>query len=177
MRTRSILGQPTTADRNCCRPEFFNAHWRPEDATPHRIFSVTGDYPLKGTHVLLDAAAMLKRDYPDVQVRIPGVWLDVRRSWLQRLRSGGYRAYLIHRICKLGLEENVAGLGLLGARQMAEELAKAHVFVAPSFVENLCNALAEAMLVGTPSIASYVGGMVTTVHDRVEGLFSPRARP
>jgi glycosyltransferase involved in cell wall biosynthesis len=122
--------------------------------------------------VLLEALALLKRDYPGLRLRVPGGRLRPG-SWQQRLRCDGYWKYLVHRIRVLGLDEQVESLGVLDARAMAEELAAAHVFVAPSFVENLSNSLAEAMLVGTPCVASYAGGMVTTVHDRVEALAFP----
>jgi glycosyltransferase involved in cell wall biosynthesis len=155
------------------RSEFFDASWRLEDATPHTIFTVSASYPLKGVHVLLEAVALLRSDYPDLQVRIPGAKLHPGTSWSERLRVGGYRKYLMHRIRKLGLDENVVAIGPLDAGQMAQELLRAHVFVSPAFIENSSNALGEAMLVGTPSVAAYVGGTISMVHDRVDALCFP----
>ena len=154
------------------RPEFFDERWRLGNACRGTIFACAAGYPLKGLHVLLEAVCLLKQDYPGIRLRIPGIKLDPG-SWPERIRRDGYWKYLTHRIRAMGLKDNIIALGVLDAKAMADELAKAHVFVAPSFVENLSNSLAEAMLVGTPCVASYVGGMVSTVHDRVEALSCP----
>lgn len=154
------------------RREFFETAWDLSNVKRGTIFACAGGYPLKGLHVLLEAIHLLKPDYPGIRLRIPGIRLDPH-TWWERLRLDGYRKYLIHRIHALGLERHVSALGVLNARRMADELAAAHVFVAPSFIENLSNSLAEAMLVGTPCVASYVGGMISTVHDRVEAFSFP----
>ena len=62
-------------------------------------------------------------------------------------------------------------LSPLEVTEVARVLNESHLFVAPSLVENSCNSLAEAMLVGVPSIASFVGGMATSLRDRETGLF------
>jgi glycosyltransferase involved in cell wall biosynthesis len=67
----------------------------------------------------------------------------------------------------------VVALPDLDAKSMAEELSRAHVFVLPSFIENSPNSLAEAMLVGTPSVVSFVGGVPSMVTDEVEALTFP----
>ena len=43
----------------------------------------------------------------------------------------------------------------------------------PSFVENSCNALQEAMLVGMPCVASLSGGLLTLVETGRTGLAFP----
>ena len=56
---------------------------------------------------------------------------------------------------------------------MAEELARAQVFALPSFGENSPNSLAEAMLVGTPVVAAFVGGVPSMVRDEETALCFP----
>ena len=45
-----------------------------------------------------------------------------------------------------------------------------HVALIPSAIENSPNSLAEAMLVGTPIVASYVGGVPDMLKDKEEGF-------
>lgn len=62
----------------------------------------------------------------------------------------------------------------LSADEMAKEYCKAHVFVLPSFIENSPNSLGESMLIGTPCVASAVGGVTSIVNDNESSLlFSP----
>ena len=56
---------------------------------------------------------------------------------------------------------------------MAENLRKSHVYVLPSFMENSPNSLAEAQIIGTPSIVSFVGGVQSMVSDGIDTLAYP----
>jgi glycosyltransferase involved in cell wall biosynthesis len=80
----------------------------------------------------------------------------------------------------LGAPELGGAVDLLGAQtpaQIAAELARASAFVLPSHIENSPNALCEAMLVGTPCIAAFVGGVPSLVKDGEEGLLFHDADP
>ena len=52
-----------------------------------------------------------------------------------------------------------SGSGSINEQEMAKMYVKAHVFVCPSSIENSSNSLGEAQIIGTPAIASYVGGV------------------
>jgi glycosyltransferase involved in cell wall biosynthesis len=54
---------------------------------------------------------------------------------------------------------------------MAERFLQSHVFVLPSYVENSPNSLGEAMMVGTPSVVSYCGGVGSIVDDESALIF------
>ena len=56
---------------------------------------------------------------------------------------------------------------------MARELTRSHAFVISSYIENSPNSLAEAMLVGMPCVASFVGGIPSMVDDGRTGLLYP----
>ena len=61
-------------------------------------------------------------------------------------------------------------LGQLSEEQMIAEYIKAHVFVCPSAIENSPNSVGEAQLLGTPVVASYVGGTMDMVKDNETGF-------
>ena len=53
---------------------------------------------------------------------------------------------------------------------MAEKLSTVHAYVLSSAAENSPNTLGEAMMVGTPSVAAYVGGVPDMAVDGEEAL-------
>jgi glycosyltransferase involved in cell wall biosynthesis len=159
------------------RAPFYQARWDCEAVCRHIIYTNSAAYPLKGFHVLLDAAKLLVRDFPDLQIRVPGAALEMPAGeagrWWVRLRPLGYRGYLMRRIRDLGLAGRVVALGSLDAGQVAAELTQASVFVLPSFVENLSNSRAEATVVGTPCVTAFCGGVQSAVTDEETALCFP----
>ena len=73
-------------------------------------------------------------------------------------------------IKEYGLEENVIFLGNLGPEQVAERLRLSHVCVVPSAIEGASATLCEAMMIGTPSICAFRGGMTDLLTDKVNGF-------
>lgn len=143
------------------REAFWQKRWKLDQAQQHRIIFTNAGHPRKGTEVLVEAVKLLQPEFPDIQVSIAGY--ISRRS--------GYGRYIRKRINQL---TGVAvELGQLNAGQMAEELAKSHVFVSPSFIENSPNAVCEAQLVGVPVVSTYTGGVPSLVEEGLTGLFFP----
>ena len=64
-------------------------------------------------------------------------------------------------------------MGYLDGDAMVRELLRTHVFAITSYIENSANSLAEAMMVGMPCIASFVGGLPSMIHDNDTGLLYP----
>lgn len=145
----------------------------------HRIYcSAAVNYPLKGGHWLLRAVAALKKIYPGVELHIAAGDLVKRpKSFSGRLRWGDYHRHLWRLINELGIVDNVKLLGSLSAEQVAQELREAEVFCLPSHCENSPNSLGEAMLMGTPSVATYVGGVPSILENGVEGQLVPSGDP
>ncbi len=159
------------------RAPFYETSWKVDEIKRHTIYAPSASYPLKGFHVLLKAVSVLRREFPAVKLRVPlgGFYhsaTGMEYFWKQ-LRSGGYAKYLTDLIMKNGLQSDVFSLGVLEASDVANELKTAHVFVLPSFIENSPNSLGEAMLVGTPSVVSFVGGVPSMVNDRESALCFP----
>jgi glycosyltransferase involved in cell wall biosynthesis len=68
-------------------------------------------------------------------------------------------------------------LGNLDQEQLVERLSRAPVYVMASFTENSPNALAEAQILGTPVIATDVGGTSSYVRHKHDGLLVPPGDP
>lgn len=162
------------------RIPFFSARRRSAKIKRHSIYcSASASYPLKACHWLLRAVAALKTDYPDIELRIAASkdYFKPSGSILSRLKGEDYHAYLRKLVKKLGIEGHVVALPPISAERVAEELKNAELFVLPSMCENSPNSLGEAMLVGTPSIATFVGGVPSILKDGVEGKLVPSGDP
>jgi len=159
------------------RQPFYQVQWDITRVQRYSIFTSSASYPLKGFHVLLRAVAILKKEFPDITIRTPlaafypGL-VGMKRIW-RNIRSGGYARFLTDLILRYGLESHVVGYPMLDAECMADHLVRTHVFVLPSFIENESVSLAEAMIVGAPSVASYVGGVPSMAKDEKSALFFP----
>lgn len=143
---------------------FFNKNWSLENCEKHSIFTCASAYPLKGLHVLIEALAIVKRSVPDVKLYVPGMQDPFAKTdFKSKFKRQGYEKYLMYLINSLDLRDNVVFTGRLTQQQMADRMEKSHIMVIPSSIENLSTTLREAMAVGVPSIASYVGGIPETV--------------
>lgn len=158
------------------REPFYEGGWTLSACEKHTIFVSQGDYPIKGFHKALAALVYLKKDYPDVKLVTTGK--DPRETGFRaRLMRSGYARYLAKIIHAWGLDENVEYRGALSAEGMKEQYLRAHVALNPSSIENSSNAVCEAMLLGTPVVASFVGGTPDLVMDGVSGLLYPFDAP
>lgn len=152
------------------RSQFYNANWEFEKIDKYSIYTTQARYPLKGLHVLLKAIAILKKDFPRVKLTVSGKNLTKKSTLRDYLAYTDYQKFIKKLIDILGLSHQVEFTGFLNAEQVVQRLCKTHVFVLPSFIENSPNALAEAQMIGVPSIASYVGGNPTYVKEGKTGL-------
>jgi glycosyltransferase involved in cell wall biosynthesis len=143
------------------REAFWQAQWALRNCQRHRIIFTNAGHPRKGTETLFEAADILARDYPQLEVDICGAISQ---------RSGYGRSIRRAMASRSG---RIKELGALNAREMAEALCSSHVFVSPSFIDNSPNAVCEAQMVGMPVVASYTGGVPSLVQEGVTGLFFP----
>lgn len=146
------------------RSAFYDYSWSVEKCKKNRVFVPQMRIPYKGCFILMQALKYVKQYYPDIEVHIPGA--KIRLGF----KMNGYEKYVWQLIKKNGLEKNVMFVGNLSAEQMAKELVEARVFVLPSIIENSPNSLTEAQLVGTPSVASLVGGVPDYIEHEKTGL-------
>ena len=164
--------------KRCCeslRNTFYNNSWDISKIERHSIFVCQASYPLKGFHILLKSANILKDIYPDLIIYVAGI--DIIKSninsYIDKMKLTGYGKYILQLIKKYNLEKNVKFLGSLDEKQMVDRLLETNVFVQTSSIENSPNSLGEAMLLGMPCVASYVGGTADMMLDKEEGLLYP----
>jgi glycosyltransferase involved in cell wall biosynthesis len=184
--TRNIIGRTSwdyahikkinpDAEYHLCnevlRKSFYNStKWCKDQKTNYSIFLSQGEYPIKGLHQVLKALSLVRGYYPQVQLRIAGSDVTQSKTWVDKLRISGYGSYLRSLIRKLKLNDHVKFIGTLSEERMVEEYRNAHVFICPSSIENSPNSLGEAQIIGTPCVASFVGGVPDMIKDGETGL-------
>lgn len=155
------------------RSSFYHGQWTYDVCEKHRIFISQYYYPLKGFHYLLEAVAQLKSKYPDIKIAAAG-YNPIQKPLPQKeLKDSSYIRYVKSLIKQFELSEHIVLLGELSEEQMKEEYLKANAFVMPSTIENSPNSLAEAMMLGVPTIASDVGGVTDFANHKEESYIYP----
>ncbi len=137
------------------RDEFVNSEkWNLDNCKPYSIFTTFSSIvSYKGLHVLIDAIAILKKEFPSVKLNVAG------STGRQGILGYGYYNWIKRKISVLGVENNINWIGPINAEEIANNLRTANVAVIPSFVESYCMALDEAIHIGTPTAASFAGAM------------------
>lgn len=149
---------------------FYERKWKKEECIPHSVFVSQGDYPLKGLHYLLPAAAELLKTYPDLQIYVAGNSLVNYETIKDKIKISGYGKYLRSLMEKYQLKKCVHFTGKLTDTQMRDQYLKSSVFVCCSANENSPNSLGEAMLLGMPCVAADVGGISSLFTDDKDGI-------
>lgn len=149
------------------RDPFYLHQWDHAKMERHSILTSQATHPIKGLHLLLAALHLLKDRYPDLKLYVSGPKIVGGSDARGRT---GYGKYISSLIRDYALENIVSFTGPLNANAMAWRMANVNVFVLPSAIENSPNSLGEAQLVGTPCVASYVGGVPGMAQDRVDAL-------
>jgi glycosyltransferase involved in cell wall biosynthesis len=116
--------------------------------------------PEKGADVLIRAFAAVRRRFPQARLLIAG--------------DGPERTRLVHLIEEQSLASSVTMTGHLTRAQMEESFAGASVQVAPSrWEEPFGLVAAEALMRGTPLVATNAGGLRELVQHESTGLLVP----
>lgn len=147
------------------RGEFYDSQkWDLESIKRYTIYTGAASYTLKGLHILLRAVALVKKQFPSVCLLVPANQSDYKKA-------NAYERYTLRLIKKLDIEDNVAFIGRKSASEVAELLSKSHICVVPSAMEGASATMCEAMMIGTPGICSYRGGMTDLLRDGESGFF------
>lgn len=155
------------------RSIFYKKEWNIKNIVRHSLFISQASYPIKGFHKLLEASVILKEKYPDLKIYVAGMPVIDKSTLKAKIKLSGYGKLLNNLIKKYNLFDNVIFTGLLSEEKMCERLLQSNVFVQCSSIENSPNSLGEAMLLGMPCVASYVGGTGDMLLDKKEGFLYP----
>jgi glycosyltransferase involved in cell wall biosynthesis len=126
----------------------------------HMIFACRQLFPRKGIRFLLEAAAQLKPQFPDLKVVLAG--------------DGFERPELVRLADQLGIGPDVTFLGWVPNTDLPPYYRAAAVSVIPSLEEGFGIPAAEAMGCEVPVVASDAGGLPEVVENGVTGLVVPR---
>jgi glycosyltransferase involved in cell wall biosynthesis len=127
---------------------------------PHMIFACRQLFPRKGIRFLLQAAAQLKPQFPDLKIVLAGDGFE--RPELARLAG------------ELGIAADVTFLGWVPNAELPPYYRAAAVSVIPSLEEGFGIPAAEAMGCEVAVVASDAGGLPEVVEHGVTGLVVPR---
>lgn len=143
----------------------YQSSWKYEKCSPYTIFISQASYPIKGFHIFVQALAIIVERFPQTRVRVSGTNLNNE--------CDAYATFVKKLIEKSHVEPNIQFIGFQQENKMIDEYINANVFVSASLVENESNSVLEAMMVGTPVVSSYVGGIPTYMSHMDNGLMYP----
>lgn len=125
---------------------------------------------LKGFDVLIESLGRLKSKPTPINftLLVAGYTSGWRRS------GGSFFSGLSARISELGLEHSVRFLGYMDRTRLSELLANCDVFVLPSRMEGISNAVVESMASGIVSVASRARSCEETIDSSGAGLVVER---
>ncbi len=109
----------------------------------------------KGVPILFESLNLLKTQDIDVELTLLGDGED--RTFLEDLAK------------EMNIDDRVIFGGFVDQKTIANTLRASDIFVLPSFAEGIPVALMEAMAIGIPVIATYVGGITELVIDGETG--------
>ncbi|WP_407430408.1 glycosyltransferase family 4 protein [Arcticibacter sp.] len=157
------LHQPECVYIHCeevLRPVFYRSAWTAPQKGLFKMVTIINPQIYKGIEIILETASILKR--------ISGLAFQ----WsVIGLAPDNEIVKLIEGITRKKFSDNhVSFKGSKVEDALLEEISTANVFVHPSHIDNSPNSICEAMLLGMPVIAGYVGGIPSLISDKVNGI-------
>jgi glycosyltransferase involved in cell wall biosynthesis len=142
------------------RPRFYGLEWVPGGREAPVFFTTSSPSIYKGFETIIDTARILVRNAVEFEWRVAGLKAD---QPLVRLICGVRKVDDLEAL-------NIRLLGTLSEEAVADQLMNSDAYVQVSHIENSPNSVCEAMLAGTPVIASFAGGTGSLLRDGVHGV-------
>jgi glycosyltransferase involved in cell wall biosynthesis len=120
-------------------------------------------FPSKGQDVLIRAIALLKDKHPELRVDFIG--------------DGPAKDSYIQLVQELGVADRCVFVGSLRHDEVLNRMRAASLTILPSRSDNCPLVTIESLAVGTPVVASRVGGIPEVVRDGIDGFLVPPDDP
>jgi glycosyltransferase involved in cell wall biosynthesis len=145
------------------RKEFYENIWDKKRCDEIILYSTLNDIPYKGVDQIFYVDEILQKFHPQLKYRWRVAGLDETSLCIRVMRNRGYKQ-----------TRRLEFIGRLSANEIIAEMKKSDIFVYTSMIENGCNAVQEAMLIGMPIVSTSAGGLSSTIHNQQTGLlFQP----
>lgn len=134
--------------------------WNHNNASVVRLVTTINAQIYKGLEIVLQTAELMKTQSP-----LKFEWIIIGVSSMNR----------IVRIAEINSNVRFKDLpitfqGPLHGEALVSELLSSHLFIHPSHIDNSPNSVCEAMILGMPVIAGYVGGIPSLIEHNHNGI-------
>jgi glycosyltransferase involved in cell wall biosynthesis len=130
---------------------------------PYKLSCVGNLSIIKGQDVLIRAISICKNYFPNFSLQLIG--------------QGPMQSHLYDLASELGLLDHCIFTGAVSHAQVIEYMASSYLTIVPSRSEAFGFVVIESMAVGTPVVATNVGGIPEIVRDGVDGFLVPPDDP
>lgn len=160
------------------RNGFYENRWDIEKCEKHSVFAVPSDfYPLKGFHYLIEAMSVLVKKYPDTKLYVTIKKPRLAKTLKEKLNMRTYENYVAGLIEKYSLWDNMVFVGNLNEQELIKRYLSSNVFVCASSIENHSQTVSEAKILGVPTVAAFVGGVVERIRHGEDGFLYQHNAP
>lgn len=148
------------------RDDFFKNVWQTPTNQKFTIVSTISNGLWKGVETIYQAAQILQNAGFNFEWKILGIEANDSNSLL----SERFTSFSSNSPC-------ISFKGRKSSSEMIHELQSSDLFIQVSRIENSPNSLCEAMLLGMPIIATFVGGTSSMLQDGEEGVLVQEGEP
>lgn len=144
------------------RPLFYEhaGKWQENTSDIFRIVTIVNAEMYKGLDIVLETAGILKN-----KTSLKFEWIVVGVSKENRI----LRMMEINKKIRFK-NTSIVFKGVKQGQDLISELLSSNLFIHPSHIDNSPNSICEAMLLGMPVIAGYVGGIPSLIEHEYNGL-------
>ncbi len=161
-RVTSILAKNARYFHNneILRDGFYINHWNNNNNEKLIVFTTSGNVFYKGLETIAyTVSLLLESGFKDFEWKVAGISENslIVKAVRSKLKSNYPKSNLLF-------------LGSLDEDDLLNNLLNSDLYIMPSHIENSPNNLCEAMILGMPCIATFVGGTSSLMTDKEEGV-------